>query len=49
MNVEFALKAVRQIFDIFDLDLCLQSHIGNIFCCCNLHTTYNHCAYYEHP
>ena len=30
MNVEFALRAVRQILNIFDLDLCLQSHIGDL-------------------
>ena len=29
MNVEFALRAVRQILNIFDLDLWLQSHIGD--------------------
>ena len=30
MNVEFALRAVRQILNILDLDLCLQSHIGDL-------------------
>ena len=30
MNVEFALRAVRQILKIFDLDLRLQSHIGDL-------------------
>ena len=29
MNVKFALRAVTQILNIFDLDLCLQSHIGD--------------------
>ena len=32
MNVEFALRAVSQILNIFDLDLCLQSHIGDLKC-----------------
>ena len=32
MNVEFALRAVRQILNIFDLDLLLQSHIGDLKC-----------------
>ena len=30
MNIEFALRAVRQILNIFDLDLRLQSHIGDL-------------------
>ena len=30
MNVEFALSDVRQILNIFDIDLCLQSHIGDL-------------------
>ena len=30
MNVEFALRAIRQILNILDLDLCLQSHIGDL-------------------
>ena len=30
MNVEFALRAVRQILNIFDIDLWLQSHIGDL-------------------
>ena len=30
MNSEFALKPVRQILNIFDLDLSLQSHIGDL-------------------
>ena len=43
MNVEFALRAVRQILNIFD------RHIGDLNFCCNLHTTGNYCAKYEHP
>ena len=30
MKVVFASKAVRQILNILDLDLCLQSHIGDL-------------------
>ena len=30
MNVEFALSAVRQILNTFDLDLWLQSHIDDL-------------------
>ena len=30
MNVEFALSAVRQILNTFDLDLGLQTHIGDL-------------------
>ena len=49
MNVEFALRAVRQ-FQIY-LTLTFDSKvilmILNIFC--NLHTTGNHCDKYEHP
>ena len=41
MNVKFALRAARQILNIFDLDI--------LNFCCNLHTTGNHCAKYEHP
>ena len=39
MNVEFALSAVRKLLNIFDLDVLLQSHIGDLKFCCNLHTT----------
>ena len=30
MNVEFALKAIGQILNIFDLDLGFQSHINDL-------------------
>ena len=30
MNVEFAVRAVRQILNVFDLDLRLQSHTGGL-------------------
>ena len=47
--MEFSLRAVRQILNIFDLDLWLQSHIGDLNFLLNLHTTCNQCAKYEHP
>ena len=49
MNVEFVLRAVRQILNIFDLDL--DSKVISVILnfCYNLHTTGSHCAKYEHP
>ena len=49
MNVDFALRAVGKILNI--LDLSFDSKVISVILnfCCNLHTTGNHCAKYEHP
>ena len=49
MNVEFSLRAVRQI--IIYLTLTYDSKVISVSLnfCCNLHTTGNHCAKHEHP
>ena len=47
--MEFALRAVRQILNIFDLDFDSKVILVILNFCCNLHTTDNHCAKYEHP
>ena len=50
MNVEFALRAVRQILNIY-VTLTFDSNVISVILnfCCNLHTTGKHCAKYEHP
>ena len=52
MNVEFALRPVKQILNIHVyLTLTFDSKIISVIFkfCCNLYTTGNHCAKYEHP
>ena len=49
MNVEFALRAVRQILNLFDLTFDSKVISVTLIFCCNLQTTGNHCAKYEHP
>ena len=49
MNVEFALRAVKQILNT--LTLTFDSKVISVILnfCCNLHTTGNPCAKYEQP
>ena len=49
MKKEFVLQAVRQILCIFDLDLCLEGHSGDLEpLLLFVHHKKSYCAKYEH-